>query len=161
MLGFGSVGSLTRAATGAISIGSQFFLMNPWGRDQELEADRLGMMICHWAGYDISNIPDFWRDMSSVNSNEHDFFSTHPADSKRIEAMYNLLGEIESDDFSKSHVIGGQSINSHHCPKCKAQVDMNDRFCTNCGYNLKLECPNCGFKIGDGDRFCTNCGYRL
>ena len=161
LLGFGSVGSLTRAATGAISIGSEFFLMNPWGRDQELEADRLGMMICHWVGYDISNIPDFWRDMSSVNSNEHDFFSTHPADSKRIEAMYNLVDELESDDFSKSHVIGGQSINSHHCPKCKTKVDMKDKFCTNCGYNLKLECPNCGFKIGDGDRFCTNCGYRL
>ncbi len=66
LVGLGGVGDLTRAATNVASIGSQFFLMNPWGRDQELEADKLGMMIIHWAGYDISRIPDFlaehgWR----------------------------------------------------------------------------------------------------
>ena len=60
LVGLGGVGDLTRAATNVASIGSQFFLMNPWGRDQELEADKLGMMIIHWAGYDISRIPDFW-----------------------------------------------------------------------------------------------------
>lgn len=74
LVGLGSLGSITRAATNVASIGSQFLLMNPWGRDQELEADRLGMMIIHWAGYDISRIPAFWQSMSAQNSNEHDFF---------------------------------------------------------------------------------------
>ena len=64
ILGFGGAGDLTRAATNVASVGSQFFLMNPWGRDQELEADKLGMMIIHWAGYDISQIPAFWQSMA-------------------------------------------------------------------------------------------------
>ena len=95
ILGFGGAGNLTRAATNVASVGSQFFLMNPWGRDQELEADKLGMMIIHWAGYDISGIPRFWQSMSGRNPNNHDFFSTHPADSKRVAVMNELIVEIE------------------------------------------------------------------
>ena len=67
LVGLGGVGNLTRAATNVASIGSQYFLLNPWGRDQELEADKLGMMIIHWAGYDISSIPNFWQSMAGGN----------------------------------------------------------------------------------------------
>ena len=69
LLGLGEIGSLTRAAVNTVSVGSQFLLMNPWGRDQELEADFLGMLIIHWAGYSIKPIPDFWKKMSNQNSN--------------------------------------------------------------------------------------------
>lgn len=80
--------------------------MNPWGRDQELEADKLGMMIIHWAGYDISHIPAFWQAMAGGNPNSHDFFSTHPSDSKRIAVMNELIHEIENQkDFYSSPVL--------------------------------------------------------
>lgn len=150
LFGFEGLGSLTRAATNVASIGSQFLLMNPWGRDQELEADRLGMMIIHWAGYDISHIPQFWQDMSHQNSNEQDFFSTHPADSKRIAAMNELIVEIENQtDFYAQPVIANtpspknEFKNSYsnegevkYCQKCGAQVGVNDNFCTNCGNKI-------------------------
>ena len=174
LFGLGAIGSLTRAATNAASVGSQFFLLNPWGRDQELEADRLGMMIIHWAGYDISQIPAFWQSMSAKNSNEHDFFSTHPADSKRIAAMNDLIAEIEGDnDFYSKPVIGNastpandsnvQNPNAITCPSCGAPVDADSKFCTNCGakFDAESRCPKCGAPFEEGDEFCTNCGNKL
>ena len=177
LVGLGSLGSLTRVATNVASVGSQFFLMNPWGRDQELEADRLGMMIIHWAGYDISGIPLFWQSMSAQNSNEHDFFSTHPADSKRIAAMNELICEIENetdfyskpvlsstpkpkDEFKNSHLIG---VNIKYCQNCGARAGIDDKFCTNCGqkFEVVLKCVNCGSSVNEGDVFCTNCGNKL
>ena len=177
LLGLGEIGSLTRAATNVASIGSQFLLMNPWGRDQELEADKLGMMIIHWAGYDISQIPAFWQSMSAQNSNEHDFFSTHPADSKRIAVMNELIVEIENEkDFYATPVLGDTPVpkeefkDSHlnggdfkFCQNCGAQADLEDKFCTNCGakFEVELKCPKCGASINNGDSFCMNCGNKL
>ena len=104
LAGFGTAASATRLATNVADIGSEYFLMKPWGRDQELEADKLGMMIVHWAGYDISRIPSFWQKMS--NGSKTDFFSTHPADKKRIKSMQKLLVEIENEkDFSSGPVL--------------------------------------------------------
>ncbi len=170
IMGLGGLGNLTRAATNVASVGSQFLLMNPWGRDQELEADRLGMMIIHWAGYDISQIPAFWQAMSSKNSNQHDFFSTHPADSKRIAAMNDLIVEIENDEsFHDKPVIGGNSKNSNAskteltCSNCGAPVDPGDKFCTNCGAKFVVDskCPNCGASVEQDSKFCINCGNKL
>ena len=173
IMGLGGLGNLTRAATNVASVGSQFLLMNPWGRDQELEADRLGMMIIHWAGYDISQIPAFWQAMSSKNSNQHDFFSTHPADSKRIAAMNELIVEIENDEsFHDKPVIGGNSSNSKNsnasntelkCSNCGTPVGPEDKFCTNCGAKFVVDstCPKCGASIEQDSKFCTNCGNKL
>lgn len=52
-------------------------VIQPFSRQHELEANRLGMTIINWAGYDISGIPNFWRKMSQTSSHEFDFFSTY------------------------------------------------------------------------------------
>ena len=177
LVGLGSLGSLTRAATNVATVGSQFLLMNPWGRDQELEADRLGMLIIHWAGYDIYDIPAFWQSMSAQNSNEHDFFSTHPADSKRIASMNELIHEIENktdfysqpvlsdvpkpkEEFKNSH-LGGDNIK--YCQECGAKAATDDKFCTTCGakFEVELKCSKCGSSVNEGDSFCMNCGNKI
>ena len=177
LIGLGEIGGLTRAATNVASVGSQFFLLNPWGRDQELEADKLGMMIIHWAGYDISQIPAFWQSMAGGNPNDHDFFSTHPSDSKRIAVMNELIVEIENqkdflsapvlskdivpkEEFKSSHLI---DENSKQCPQCGNIDAADDNFCTNCGFKFDaiVRCPECGSKLSPGDLFCTNCGHKL
>ena len=150
LFGLGALGNLTRAATNVASVGSQYLLLNPWGRDQELEADRLGMMIIHWAGYDIKHIPAFWESMSKQNSNEHDFFSTHPADSKRIAGMQKLIAEIENEtDFYSKPVIGNDTA-----PKNEPAAPVSNNA------NAK-KCPSCGAPLEEDSKFCTNCGVKL
>ncbi|AMD18116.1 peptidase M48 [Methanobrevibacter sp. YE315] len=174
LFGLGAIGNLTRAATNLASMGSHYLLLNPWGRDQELEADRLGMLIIHWAGYDISHIPAFWESMSAKNSNEHDFFSTHPSDSKRIAAMNDLIVEIENQkDFYSSPVIDNSlkpknddnkpQGNVKRCQKCGTPCESDAKFCTNCGSEFvdELRCPNCGASIEKDSSFCINCGFKL
>lgn len=180
LFGLGEIGGLARAATNVASVGSQFFLMNPWGRDQELEADKLGMMIIHWAGYDISSIPAFWQSMAGGNPNSHDFFSTHPSDSKRIAVMNELIAEIENqrdftsspvlsdkivpkDEFQHSHLRQSSDSNVKFCQKCGNSENSDAKFCTNCGaeFEEELKCPKCGASIDSSDSFCTNCGNKL
>lgn len=103
--GYGEAASLTNAATNIADVGSHYFLMKPWGRDQELEADKLGMMIIHMAGYDVSNVPSFWERMSG-GAHKHDFFSTHPTDKKRIKQMNNLVPKIvDCNDFTSKPIM--------------------------------------------------------
>lgn len=174
ILGMGEIGSLTRAAVNTIDIGSQFLLLNPWGRDQELEADRLGMFIIHCAGYDISGVPAFWRKMSAQNANNFDFFSTHPADDKRIAAMESFVSEIERGiDYSRPILnqitaisntqVPNQGDYDKICSNCGAGNSEDSRFCTNCGheFNFPLKCPNCNSILSDDSKFCNNCGFKL
>lgn len=105
LAGQGEAAALTRAATNIADVGSHYFLMQPWGRDQEMEADKLGMIIIHLAGYDIRNIPQFWAKMSG-GANKNDFFSTHPADNKRIKQMNDLIPKILScNDFTSKPLL--------------------------------------------------------
>jgi len=106
LAGYGAAANVTRAATSIADVGSHYFLMKPWGRDQEYEADKLGMMIIHWAGYDISKVPGFWARMTGGATGKSDFFSTHPADSKRLKEMQKMVSKIENtDDFTAKPVM--------------------------------------------------------
>lgn len=152
IFGMGAIGDITRASINAANIGSDFLFVKPFGRGHELEADRLGMLIIHWAGYDINAIPAFWESMSQRGGNEFDFFSTHPSDDKRIANMKALIAEINTQkDFTNGPVIGDaqptkeygnnpnptpQASQARACPKCGTHVDPGDKFCTNCGTQI-------------------------
>lgn len=103
LMGFGDAGNITRTAIGLAEIGSHFFLTQPWGRDHEYEADKLGMILIHLAGYDVSIVPDFWYEFTKDDGNTFDFFSTHPSDEKRLAVMRESLHGIlnETDFYSK------------------------------------------------------------
>lgn len=54
-----------------------------------------------------------------------------------------------------------------NCERCGAQLGANDKFCTVCGAEQKMEnfnngtfCQNCGTEIFESDTFCTGCGKR-
>lgn len=57
-----------------------------------------------------------------------------------------------------------------YCPNCNNQINLNDIFCMNCGYNLKLinqkvilemTCSKCGQVNKQESKFCIKCGNHL
>lgn len=59
-----------------------------YSRDNETEADRMGLIFAAMAGYDPNVAVAFWQRMSqSSSSNQNDMFSDHPSDAKRIAAI--------------------------------------------------------------------------
>ncbi|MCQ2964421.1 MAG: M48 family metallopeptidase [archaeon] len=189
LTGHHELADVTRGATLVGSIGSEFLLMKPFGRGHEIEADKLGMMIMYWAGYDIHNIPAFWQAMSAKSPNNHDFFSTHPSDSKRIEAMRELISEIDSGvDFYSNPVLSKLNskvatgdrktigFNSDSAPALGVSSDSynsnnlnTDNFDNSNTGNFNPQsrvlkdkfCTNCGTPAAWGAFFCTNCGNKL
>jgi len=82
---------------GAFGLGAQIGVLLPYSRTHEYEADRLGAIFMALAGYDPRGAIDFWKRMSSMNKGKSipEFLSTHPVDSKRIEALKKVLPEAE------------------------------------------------------------------
>lgn len=59
-----------------------------YSRDNETEADYMGLIFAAMAGYDPQQAIPFWKRMSQGNSsNQNDIFSDHPSDAKRIAAL--------------------------------------------------------------------------
>ncbi len=114
-LGIRGARQLTQAATGIANMGSQYLLTQPWGRSHELEADKLGLIIAYLSGYNVDVVPEFWKNFSKNMGNEFDFFSSHPADSKRIAVMKESLLEIKNNpDFYSKPLLP-------ETPKAKAE----------------------------------------
>lgn len=169
MLGFEGAGQLTRAAVNAADLGSHFFLTEPWGRDHELEADKLGLKLAYMAGFNMSIVPDFWQKFSEGNANDFDFFSTHPSDSKRIAVMRESLYELSEDsDFYSRPLLdetpkAKNGFNAdNYIPNSIPQPQQQSNMTSFSNGNVVVNCcPNCGGSVEVNDNFCMNCGYNL
>lgn len=64
-----------------------------FSRDQETEADEMGLYIMATGGYDPNTAVTFWRRMQSNNSGAKPpvFLSTHPSDDQRIKNIQAKL----------------------------------------------------------------------
>lgn len=72
--------------------------MLSYGRNQELEADRLGLIFMAMAGYNPQNATAFWQRMAQASSGGQkppEFLSTHPSDATRIARIQNALPEAQ------------------------------------------------------------------
>lgn len=179
MLGYENIGNAAITAANISDTGYYLFHMMPYGRKQEIEADKLGMMIIYWAGYNINNIPYFWEKLSTMNPNNVDFLSTHPSDEKRINNMREIILTIEDNNIDYSKPILSNDFNSinknnrnkkghivskKYCPKCKKFGKEDSAYCSKCGSDLEncYTCSKCGSRInGLNDRFCLICGAEL
>lgn len=79
----------------AYGIGAEVGVLLPYGRLQESEADRLGLIFMAMAGYDPRETVDFWQRMISAKEgvSPTEFLSTHPADTTRIKNIQKLIPE--------------------------------------------------------------------
>ena len=93
--------SQVNRATGMDTVGllSQIGIMNPFNRQQESEADYLGLIFSSLSGYDIRETPKIWQRMKEFNKGKEppEFFSTHPSSSNRITKINEWMSSIILD----------------------------------------------------------------
>lgn len=74
-------------------LGSQMATLK-YSRDNETEADHIGLIFAAMAGYDPNEAITFWQRMAaSSNNSTPAFLSTHPTDAQRIAHIKKILPE--------------------------------------------------------------------
>jgi predicted Zn-dependent protease len=78
----------------AVGAGSQLGMLK-FSRQDESEADHLGLIFMSMAGYDPNEAPIFWQRMAEKSNGQAppEFLSTHPADSRRIKDLQGWIPE--------------------------------------------------------------------
>ena len=72
----------------AFGIGSQVGVLLPFSRENEYEADYMGLIFMAMAGYDPNEAIPFWERMSKQGGQKPpEFLSTHPVDANRISRL--------------------------------------------------------------------------
>tara|TARA_B110000503_G_scaffold142786_1_gene240931 strand:+ start:986 stop:1462 length:477 start_codon:yes stop_codon:yes gene_type:complete len=102
--GLGALGQIgTSGASPAVQavfnqsfgIGSQLGLLK-FSRNNESEADKLGLVFMTMAGYNPTTAAEFWKRMSAAKGEGRvppEFMSTHPSDERRIADILSYLPE--------------------------------------------------------------------
>jgi predicted Zn-dependent protease len=91
---FGSDPGTQQTVADIYGIGTQIGIGLPFNRNQELEADRIGMLYMARAGYDPAEAITLWEAMAAARGNqggELEFLRTHPLNSTRINALREFL----------------------------------------------------------------------
>ena len=95
VLGGALLGNSQRAQIGmaVFGLGAQYGVMLPFSRQQEHEADEIGLAIMALAGYDPRAAVPFWTRMMQMGSggNIPAFLSTHPSDAARIAHIESVM----------------------------------------------------------------------
>jgi predicted Zn-dependent protease len=77
----------------ALGLGAQFGVMMPFGRQQESEADLIGLDMMSRAGFNPQESVELWRNMSAAGGGQPpEWLSTHPSHSSRIGQLQNNMG---------------------------------------------------------------------
>lgn len=92
LLGQYTSANVTQLASLAAQMGFSFANLK-YSRENESEADYMGLIFMAMAGYDPQSAIPFWQRMaaSSGNANQSDLFSDHPSDAKRIAALQKAM----------------------------------------------------------------------
>jgi len=85
-------GRHAESIAGALGAGALYGVILPYSRMQELEADRLGVLLMATAGYDPAGALSFWRRMAGDGAEALEWMSTHPADGRRLVELETLVG---------------------------------------------------------------------
>lgn len=79
----------------AYGLGVTYGIQLPFSREQESEADHIGLILMAKAGYNPGAAIGFWQRMESQSKggNTPEFFSTHPNHERRIDQIKQWLPE--------------------------------------------------------------------
>jgi predicted Zn-dependent protease len=81
----------------SLGIGAQVGMLK-FSRDNESEADHIGLIFMAMAGYDPNEAPKFWERMQSMSKGQAppEWLSTHPAHERRVRDLKKWIPEAES-----------------------------------------------------------------
>jgi metalloendopeptidase OMA1, mitochondrial len=95
----GGVGGVAGQAIGeGYSLGIEHGILPTYSSAQELEADKIGLILMAKAGYDPARAMDFWRRMMTdeyVKLCPPKFLSAHSRDNRHMQAMVDFLPEAQ------------------------------------------------------------------
>jgi len=76
-----------------------FGVMLPFSRSHEAEADFLGLVFMHFAGYELDESYKMWERMDKLNSGNRtpEFLSTHPSSKTRIENIKKWIPLVKEN----------------------------------------------------------------
>jgi predicted Zn-dependent protease len=112
ILGGGRSGQ-TYTAYEALNQGAAFGIMLPFSRNQESEADVIGLKYMAKAGFDPRQAVPLWQNMMNEAGDEPaEFMSTHPSSEKRIDALVSQWGETLP--------LYNEALANGHDPNCIA-----------------------------------------
>ena len=66
----------------------------PHSREQEAEADRIGLELMARAGYDPNAAVSLWKKMDKLGGSRSEFFSTHPSSASRIKDLQANIPKV-------------------------------------------------------------------
>ena len=93
--GAAAVAGVSEATANMAGMVAEVTFQLPFSRDQESEADRIGLELMARAGYDPSAALTLWQKMAAAESSgTPKFLSTHPAPKERIKDIEKLLPRV-------------------------------------------------------------------
>jgi len=97
-----------RNIAGLLGAGAQVGLNLPWSRDQESEADHIGLIYMARAGFDPRAAVRFWEAMEKATQGQKtppEYLSTHPESGTRIQQIQEWLPAALEEYDARS--VGG------------------------------------------------------
>jgi predicted Zn-dependent protease len=91
-----------------LGAGAQLGLDLPWNREQESEADHIGIIYAARAGYDPEAAIEFWKKMqqASAGKSPPEYLSTHPSSATRVRQLQGWMAEARRERRQHDQVEG-------------------------------------------------------
>lgn len=132
-------GMLSGILNQAYGLGAQVGVLLPFGRKQEYEADKMGLVLMAIAGYDPRYAVNFWQKMSQSKGGgqQSELLSTHPSDANRIKAIeaylptalqyYKGQGSVPASSYSGSSSQSRRQSNARSVRASDVANYLNNR----------------------------------
>ena len=110
----------TAKITGSKSARREWF-QKAFGHNQEIEADKYGLLYATLVGYDPFVAPELWEKMFYKYGNGGGFMRTHPANSERMQ-----LTERFARKWNSYHISGKQNPNFVRILESQKETNISD-----------------------------------
>ena len=105
--------ALGQTAFGLLGVGAEYGILMPYSREQETEADIIGVDLMAKAGFDPKQSIALWQKMEQASQGQQpiEFMSTHPAHATRIQSLEQHMPQAMAL-YQQAQAAGKQ-------PRCK------------------------------------------